>query len=564
MARRWLARLRRAAVNAWRRLWRRDLGVIRLHISAPLPLVGAPLAWWQRRILGRTPAATLDSWRMLVDRIIADPRSHTVLIEIEAAPGGWATIASLRGELARLRAAGRRVVARLHQADLPCYALACAAEQIVLPAESLFAVVGLRLEVRFLAAALANVGIEADVAAVSPYKSGGDSFTRRECSPEAREQLERLLDGRYGAALAMIADGRGMTVDQVQQAIDAAPYSAAAALAAGLVDAVCYDDELPALLGREGRPATFVAMPELERQLCLPPVARSRPLAVISIAGTIARGTDRRIPLPLPLFGGATAGAASVTAALRTAEADRRIAAVVLAIDSPGGDAFASDQIWREVQRVRRRKPVIALLGDVAASGGYYVAAAATQIIAQPGTITGSIGVFVLRPTIAGLYQRLGVDHDVLGRGANHGFFEPTTPPDATERQAIARLLDDTYQAFLRRVADGRPIAAADLPPVAGGRVWLGSEAHEHRLVDALGGLADAITAAQRAAGVPIDPAAPLRLVRATGITPDAPPFPDAAHLLGSLIRPSVWLAAPIDLQFDHVPDHALPDVRQP
>lgn len=552
MPQRPLARLRRTLVNHWRRLWRRELGVIRLRISAPLPLVGALPTWWQRRVLGRAPAMTLDSWRSLVDRIIADPRSHTVLIEIEAAPGGWATITSLRSELARLRAAGRRVVARLHQADLPCYALACAAEQIVLPRESLFAAVGLRLEVRFLAAALASVGIAADVAAVSPYKSGGDTFTRRTCSPEAREQLERLLDGRYAAALAMIADGRGMAVARVQQLIDGAPYGADAARDAGLVDAVCYDDELPALLGRGGRPATFIADAALERQLCLPPVSRSRPLAVISIAGTIARGADRRIPLPLPLFGGAAAGALSVSAALRAAEADRRVAAVVLAIDSPGGDAFASDQIWREVERVRRRKPVIALLGDVAASGGYYVAAAANHIVAQPGTITGSIGVFVLRPTIAGLYQRIGVDHDVLGRGANHGFFEPTTPPDATERDAIARLLDDTYQAFLRRVADGRAIAADELATLAGGRVWLGSEAHAHRLVDTLGGLADAIAAAQRLAGLPGDPAAPLRLVRVAGAPPAAPPFPDAARLLGELVRPAVWLAAPIDLQFDH------------
>jgi len=158
----------------------------------------------------------------------------------------------------------------------------------------------------------------------------------------------------------------------------------------------------------------------------------------------------------------------------------------------------------------------------------------------------------VLRPTIAGLYQRIGVDHDVLGRGANHGFFEPTTPPDATERDAIARLLDDTYQAFLRRVADGRAIAADELATLAGGRVWLGSEAHAHRLVDTLGGLADAIAAAQRLAGLPGDPAAPLRLVRVAGAPPAAPPFPDAARLLGELVRPTVWLAAPIDLQFDH------------
>jgi protease-4 len=263
-------------------------------------------------------------------------------------------------------------------------------------------------------------------------------------------------------------------------------------------------------------------------------------------------GRSRSLPLPIPLLGGPQAGAASVTQAIRAAERNRRVAAVVLYVNSPGGDVLASDLIWREVLRLRRQKPVVVAMGDLAASGGYYIAAPASAIVAQPGTLTGSIGVFSLRPVLAGLLERAEINTVVLSRGARSGLLSASQPPSPAERAAQREVVLHYYDDFRQRVTAGRGISPAQLDLIAGGRVWLGHEAAERGLVDQIGGLPAAVERARALAGLPPDPAAPLLLARG-GREPLPPqPFPaggllDLAPLIAEALRPRVLALLPFE-----------------
>jgi protease-4 len=258
-------------------------------------------------------------------------------------------------------------------------------------------------------------------------------------------------------------------------------------------------------------------------------------------------GESRNLPLPLPLLGGAQAGSDSVARALRQAEQDERIAALVLYVDSPGGDAFASDLIWREVLRVRRKKPVVVSMGNVAASGGYYVAAGASAIIAHQSTLTGSIGVVSLRPIAARLLERSGIHTTRFNRGARAGLLNVTQEPTDDDRAVLQKVIADLYADFKQRVCSGRGLCEEALEAVAGGRVWTGREARQHGLVDELGGLPDAIAKAQTLAKLSPDPDAPVLWItpgkRRSYALPT--PFPTDERLLKQVLRPRVLALLP-------------------
>lgn len=414
---------------------------------------------------------------------------------------------------------------------------------------------GLYTEVRFLKDALAKVDVSAEVAAVSPYKTAGDPLVRSDISPENREQVERLLDLRYAMIVESIANARRKTVEEVRALIDAAPWSARRAQEAGLIDAVLYEDELPAFLAsRIGasptKPPEIAEWSQARRALRLPMLRRHRRLVgVVAVEGTIAPGRSRQVPLPIPLIGGEIAGSESIVQALRQAERNPRIAAVILYVNSPGGSAFDSDLIWREVRRLDRRKPVVAMMGDVAASGGYYVASGARAILAQPGAITGSIGVLIVRLVFDGLVKRVGVNTVAIGRGANSGFFASDAPTEQ-ERLATRTLIDESYTVFKQRVIEGRSMSEEALEPLAGGRVWTGSEARERRLIDDVGGMPEALLKAQELAGLPHDRTAPLVLLGGERGRLAPQPFPDEPSkalldALNLLQQPRVWAVLP-------------------
>jgi protease IV len=550
----WIVNFFRALANLWRKLWRRRVDYVRIEITGDLPEFVPALPWWQRRFLQRNPPASLQGLRRQLQRIAADPQTQGVLLRINGLVAGWATLQSFRDEIAHFRASGKRVVAFLLTPDMAGYYAACAADQIIVPPSATLMILGLRTEIQFLKDALAKVGLAAEVEAVSPYKSAGDQFVRSDISPENREQFERLLDARFAEILRAIGEARDKTADQVSALIDMAPLSARAALEANLVDALRYEDELEEHLGSGERAPIMLDWNQAHKALRLPAARFHRKLVgVVTVEGTITMGNSRSLPVPLPLLGGKQSGADSIAQALRQAERNRRVAALVLYVNSPGGDAFASDLIWREVLRVRRKKPVVVAMGNAAASGGYYVAAPASAIVAQPGTITGSIGVVLLRPIIAGLFERAGINTVALSRGAHSGVLSITEPPTDDERQALRSLVFDSYAEFKRRVRDGRTLAEEQLEPIAGGRVWLGQEAVGLGLVDKLGGLPEALLRAQELAHLPPDRTAPLLLLRGERTRLPPLPFPidkpiDLAHALEVALRPRVWALLPFEI----------------
>jgi protease-4 len=550
----WLRNLFRGLRNLWRLLWRRRVDYVRIELDGALPEFAPAQAWWQRRFLQTSAPTSLQGLRRQFERIAADPQAQGVLLRINGLAAGWATLQSLRDEIAHFRASGKRVVAYLLTPDIAGYYAACAADQIMMPPSATLMIVGLRAEVQFLKDALAKVGLEFEVEAVSPYKSAGEMFVRSDISPENRQQLDRLLDARFAELLRAIGVGRSQTPDQVRAAIDRAPLSGRAALDAGLVDALCYEDELDEQLTSGDRAPTILDWDEAQRALRLQPARFHRKLiGVVAVEGTIATGNSRNLPLPIPLIGGQQAGADSISQALRQAERNRRIAAVVLYVNSPGGDAFASDLIWREVLRLGKKKPVVVAMGDAAASGGYYIAAPAAAIVAQPGSLTGSIGVVLLRPIAAGLLERAGINTVVLSRGAHSGLLSITHPPSEEEREALRDLIFTSYAEFKQRVREGREIADGKLEPIAGGRVWLGQEALGLGLIDKLGGLPTALLRAQELASLPQNRSAPLLLLRGKRDRLPPLPFPidtpaDLAQELAAALRPRVWALLPFEM----------------
>ncbi|MEW6637636.1 MAG: S49 family peptidase, partial [Actinomycetota bacterium] len=483
-------------VNAWRllrnlfaRLFARSPDYVTLEVSGRLPEFETPVNLLRRRLVPGPAQPTLEALRSQLDAILADERPQGIVLVLKDIDAGWASLEELRRELLAFRERGKRVVAYLTgSVDSRGYYLACAAEEILAAPLAVVAVTGVRSRVDFLKDALGRVGVEAEVVAVSPYKSAGDRFARNDFSRESREQAERLLDRRFETLLRAISGGRKMSVEDARKRVDRAPYTAREAVVEGLVDGVCYEDELPRRLGRDGE-ARVSGWGTARRALRVP-YRRSprRRVGLVEVSGTIVRGRSRKLPVPLPLVGGEQAGSETVVAALRAAEKDRRVSSVLLHVESPGGDALASDLIWREVERINAKKPVVVLMGNAAASGGYYVSAPASHVIARESTITGSIGVLLIRPIAQGLYERLRVNPVVLERGARSNLLDASRRPDADEMRVLVGQVGTIYAEFKERLSRGRKLPETRLEEVCGGRVWTGAEALDLGLVDEVGG----------------------------------------------------------------------------
>ena len=502
-----LVNLWRLLRNARARLFATPPDYVWIEIGGPLEEFETPVGFLRRRLARGPGPPTLERLRGMLDRISADGRVSGVVLRIKDLDAGWAALEELRAELLAFSARGGRVVAYLAApVDFRTYYLACAADEILATPLCYVNVTGLRARVDFLKEALDNLGIEVEVIAVSPYKSAGERFVRDDFSSESREQATRLLDRRFEEVVDAISEGRDLSPQEVRSRIDRAPYGAKAALSEGLLDGVLYEDELPSRLGPEDGRALLSEWGRARRSLLVPYRRRSREkVALVTLRGTIVRGRSRRLPVPLPFIGGEQAGSESIVAALRVAERSRRVSAVLFHVDSPGGDALASDLIWREVERVGAKKPVVVLMGNAAASGGYYVSAPANYVFARRGTVTGSIGVLTIRPVALGLYDKLGINPVALDRGARAGLLDPSRRPDAEELRVIEAHIQHIYAEFKERVVRGRRIDPSDLEGIAGGRVWTGTEALELGLVDATGGFREALQKARELGGVERD-----------------------------------------------------------
>src|SRR5918998_12460 len=491
--------------NAYVRVLRRPPDFVWVPFNGTLPEVDPPsLGFLRRRLNPRQHALSLEAIRNRLDHILADGRPRGVILRVENLQAGWATLEELRAELKRFQSEGKKVVAYLVDGGTSSYYLAAVADEVFASPLSTLNVVGLRVRVNFLKDALNTLGLQTEVLAVSPYKSAADPLVRSDFSKEAREQVERLLDRRFDELIASISTGRDMSPEKIRNLIDRAPYSAAEAVREGLLDGALYEDELPGRLADGENPARLAEWRAAKRALRVSyrRGARKKSVGLVSVTGTIARGRSRKLPLPLPLLGREQAGSDSVVAALRVAEKRRRIGAILLHVDSPGGDALASDLIWREVERVRRKKPVVVLMGNAAASGGYYVSAAANLIVARKNTITGSIGVILARPVASGLFGKIKINPVTVERGARANLLDPRKPPSHDELAVLQDQLHNFYDEFKNRVEEGRKLRPDTLEEIAGGRVWTGAEALEKNLVDEIGDFRTALERARELASI--------------------------------------------------------------
>lgn len=543
-------------VNAWRALHNLRVGLRRkpgpwllMKVDGPLPDVAPQVGWLQRKLRGAVQPLSIHQVRQRFRAVARTPSVPGVVLELRDLGANWAQVDALCEQVAWLRAQGKQVVAYVHQADIRTYLAASACDRVVMSPPASLVFMGLRADHLFLKDALARVGVRADVFAVSPYKSAYDGLVRSSMSAQNREQLERILDQRVASWAGAVAAARKVTVEQATTWLDKGLVPSEDALGQRMVDGVAYVDALGPQLATDGK-AELLAWEDGESRLWRAPLRRARRMvAVVPVHGAIMPGQSRRSPVPLPLLGGEQAGAESIIQALRSAEHNPRVAAVMLHLDTPGGDAYSSDLIWREVARVQQRKPVLACMAGVAASGGYYVAAPCKHVMARASTLTGSIGVIGMRPQVGGALSLLGIHSEHTSRGARAGMFGVLDPLTDDERAGWEHSIGHSYALFRTRVREGRRMDDARLEPLAGGRVWLGSEALERGLVDSLGGFHAALARARDMGGLPADDTAPFLWVTGS----PAPLLPEpwsatAAQLQRSIqavMTPGVWARLP-------------------
>ena len=441
----------------------------------------------------------------------SDDRVKALIVKVGGKSIGLAVVQELREAVARFRAAGKPAWAwaetfgEFSPGNVPYY-LATAFETIYLQPSGDLGLTGLAVERLFLRGTLDKLGVAMEVGARYEYKSAAEQLTERGFSGPAREATERVAESVTRQIADAIAERGKISAEEARRLINEGPYLAEQALSVGLVDALGYRDEVYAALRKQvgedpvllylGRYHRSKELANRARQL----VAQRQPaVALIHATGGIRRGRNGRSPLI-----GITMGSDSITAALRAAMADPRIRAVLLRVNSPGGSYVASDAIWREVVRIRNSgKPLVVSMGDVAGSGGYYISMAADAIVAQPGTVTGSIGVISSKPVVSDMLGKAGATTDSIVLGDHASMFSTSKPFSTDEWQVVDAWLDHIYADFTGKVAAARGLSAERVHELARGRIWAGADAHESHLVDELGGLEEAADIARRRAGLP-------------------------------------------------------------
>ncbi|MHB8418254.1 MAG: signal peptide peptidase SppA [Myxococcales bacterium] len=452
---------------------------------------------------------TVDPFENLLDQLddaSRDPTLAGVLLRYGSLDLGLAKVEELRDAMKRLRARGKRVAVLLEGGGDREYYLATAAERIYGLAQADYFLKGFSTTSIFLGEGLEKLGVRVDVVRVGPYKDAPDILTRSSPSPQEEETTRALLDEGMTHYLDAVAAARHVPGDRLLSILDRGLTSAQQAHDDGLLDGVLYPDELGKTLhALLGRPVSLEG-DWLGRPTHEPRWGSPEKIALVDVRGLITGG---RSSSGAGL--GETAGAATIADALREASCDSEVAAIVLRVDSGGGDVEASELIWRAVEQAKKKKPVVVSFGDVAASGGYYVGVAGDEILAEPDTVTGSIGVFALKPDLEGLLGKVGV-HTFVDKTARNGdLFNLTRRWSQSEIEVIQKEVDASYETFLARVAAGRKLSRADVDAVGRGRVWSGSQALARHLVDGVGSLLDAVDHAKRRAK--LSPEEPVDLV---------------------------------------------------
>lgn len=437
-----------------------------------------------------------------------DSHVRGLIVKVGGPPLPWATMQEIRAGLRAFAASGKPTVAWAESFGeggngTVDYVLASGGTEIWLQPSGEVGLLGVAAETTFLRGALDKLGIEPQLDKRHEYKSAADRIMRTEFTPEHREAVDRVVESAWDGAVDAIATARRLTREAVKDLSGSAPLAASEAMDAGLVDRVGYRDEVYADLRRRlGADVHLLFAGQWTPPRKWPSIVpRSKDfVALVQGHGEIVSGRSKAG------LRGEQLGSDTVCAAMRAARENDHARAVLFRIDSPGGSAVASDTIWREVALTREAgKPVVVSMGALAGSGGYYIACPADVIVAQPATITGSIGVLGGKVVVADLLERAGLSTGVVSHGGSARMYSLRKGFTDDERERLSAMLDRVYAEFVQKVADGRKMTFDAVHEVARGRIWSGVDAAGNGLVDTLGGLRDAADIARKKAGLRSD-----------------------------------------------------------
>jgi protease-4 len=445
-----------------------------------------------------------ETW-MNLRKASQDSRIKAVVLKFGLLESDWAKIEELRQAVLEFGKSGKPVIAyfeELQDADKEYY-LATACDKIVLHPLGWVGVNGLVTYVPFFKGALDRLGVKAEFEHIEEYKTAYNQFTEKGFTSSHREMLQSIYDDIFSYYLQQIASARKKTYDQIRQLVDKGYFRGKEAIESGLVDELAYEDQLFQIPGLEKyKELTRISN---ERYFNVDPASLGLNLgskiALIFASGTILPGTGQQLAL----------GSETFTSWLRAAVKDKTVEAIIVRVDSPGGSVVGSDVIWHELVKARSIKPVVISMSGLAGSGGYWIALGGHKIIAQPQTLTGSIGIIAGKFSFDGLMKKLGITTDKLAIGKNADTFSIYRPFTLEERKILKEEINYIYEQFLERVASARSISMEEVDRIGRGRVWTGNQAKKLNLVDDLGGLFQAIDAARSLAGLP--PEEEVRLV---------------------------------------------------
>jgi len=466
-----------------------DGSILVLQLSGEIPEqppLEIPLPMFE----AAAPLTMVEVWDVL-RKAAADSRIKAVVLEPGGLAVGWGKLQEIREGLLKYKKSGKPLVAFLRNPGMRQYYLATAADRIYVTGEDILDVKGLRAELMFVRRTLDKLGVQFEVEHAGKYKDAADMFTRTSMTPETREVMNSILDHLQGHLVETIAAARKQKPEQVKATFDEGPLLAEQAKAKGLVDGMMFHDEVYEELRKQLGLAEVrkVSLRDYNKIPASSLGLEGGPrIAVLVGEGMILRGSgdgpggDEGVMVSGPF-----------NKLVRQVAADAGIRGVVLRVDSPGGDAIASDEILHELKLLSRKKPLVVSMSDTAASGGYYIAMTGDPVVAYPSTLTGSIGVIYGKLNLRGLYEKLGVQKEIITRGRFADIDSDYQPLSETGRKKLREGIDNVYQSFLSRVAEGRRRKKAEVEPLAEGRVWMGAQAHANGLIDEIGGLDRAI-----------------------------------------------------------------------
>lgn len=482
-----------------------DYVMFTLHGAYP-DLKEPPEGFLQRKMKGRLKS--LQELEAELKIIGNSPGVKGVIFQLGELAMPFSRLQAIAGMMKKLQDKNKKVITWATSYNTGSYYLATFADRVLLQEGGLVYTLGLSSRQLYMKRALDWAGIKFDVIQISPYKSALERFMRSDMSEEVREMLSWLLDSQYDQVVNAISRGRNIEEEEVNSFIDGTPYNGEEAVEARAVDGIVNSDDLPEFFGEKDKPARIATWDECRKFFPRPlPPAPGKYIAVLRVQGNIVDGKSQRPPgrrpMPIPFLFNEQTGDLTFVHQARMALKDKRAKAVLLYIDSGGGSAASSEAMSSILEKIASKKPLVAMMGSVAGSGGYYVATPASYIVAQPSTITGSIGVISAKIVNSAFLEKLLLNRETIERGQRDLFGSPEEPFTEEERDKAWNFIQKVYELFIKRVADSRKMSTEDVDKIGRGRVWTGEQALENGLVDELGGLETALNKLRSMAKLP-------------------------------------------------------------